>query len=375
MKYEVAFNRPTFDGNEVAYILRAVETGHISGMGPYTRRCEALLEEALGVPRVLLTPSCTHALEMSAMLLDLGPGDEVVVPSFTFVSTASAFAIRGARPVFCDIRPDTFNLDESRLEELLSPRTKAIVPVHYGGVACEMDTILAMAAERGIAVVEDNAHGLFGRYRGRHLGTLGVFGTQSFHETKNFSCGEGGALLVNDPAHVVQAEIIRDRGTNRNQFLRGEVAKYTWVDVGSSYLLSDILAAVLLAQLERREEIQASRKRIWDTYYAGLEGWAKTSGAQLPVVPAGLETSYHNFTLLMPTRRRRDALIAHLGRRGVHSVFHYVPLHLSPAGRKFGGTPDQCPVTENISERLLRLPFYAHLDEQQQHVIDAVLDF
>ncbi|MEM7410965.1 MAG: dTDP-4-amino-4,6-dideoxygalactose transaminase [Myxococcota bacterium] len=373
--YEVPFNQPTFDGNELAYIMRAVEKAHTSGMGPFTQQCEALLEEALGVPRVLLTPSCTHALEMSALLLGLDPGDEVVVPSFTFVSTATAFAREGARPVFCDIRPDTFNLDEVALERLITPNTKAIVPVHYAGVGCEMNRILELANAHDIAVVEDNAHGLFGRYHGRYLGTIGTFGTQSFHETKNFSCGEGGALIVNDERFVDRAEIIRDRGTNRSQFLRGDVGKYTWVDTGSSYLLSDILAGVLLAQLERRDVIQEHRKRIWQTYHASLEGWAKSTDVQLPIVPLDHEPSYHNFALLLPTRERRDALIEHLKGRGVHAVFHYIPLHLSPAGQSWGGAPGQCPVAEDVSERLVRLPFFAHLDDRQSTVIDAVLDF
>lgn len=363
-------------GNELCYLQQAIERGHASGDGHFTRQCHAFLESELNVHRVLLTTSCTHALEMAALLLDIEPGDEVIVPSFTFVSTANAFVLRGAKPVFADIRPDTLNLDESRLEDLITPRTKAVLPVHYAGVGCEMDQILAIAARHGLAIVEDNAHGLFGRYKGKYLGTFGRLATQSFHETKNFSCGEGGALLINDPELAERAEILREKGTNRSRFFRGVVDKYTWVDLGSSYLPSDLLAAMLYGQLERREHIQAQRRRVWEAYFAGLAPWASDNGVRLPVIPLECEQPYHMFYLLLPTLARRQALIEHLAERGILAVFHYVPLHLSDMGRRFGGRPGDCPVTEDISERLLRLPFYNDLTaNDQRDVIEAITAF
>jgi dTDP-4-amino-4,6-dideoxygalactose transaminase len=369
----IPFNRTPLVGTELGYVREAFERGHISGDGDFTRRCRELLERELGAPRVLLTTSCTHALEMCALLLDLAPGDEVIVPSFTFVSTVNAFALRGARPRFCDIRPDTLNLDERLVEGLVGPRTRAIVPVHYAGVGCEMDHIGATAAARGVAVVEDNAHGLFARYRGRPLGTFGALATQSFHETKNFSCGEGGALVINDPRHIERAEIVREKGTNRSRFFRGQVDKYTWVGLGSSYLPSDILAAVLYGQLEARAAIQARRRAIWERYAAELSGWASACGVRLPVVPAHCEQPYHMFYLLLPSLTARQTLIERLKARGILAVFHYVPLHLSEMGRSFGGRAGDCPVTERVSETLLRLPFYYGLTEADQgEVIRAV---
>jgi dTDP-4-amino-4,6-dideoxygalactose transaminase len=354
----------------------AVRSGHASGDGPYTKKCHALLEQLLGVPKVLLTTSCTHALDMAALLLEIGPGDEVIVPSFTFVSTVNAFVLRGARPVFADIRPDTLNLDESRLEALITPRTRAIAVVHYAGVGCEMDTILEIANRYRVAVVEDNAHGLFGRYRGRYLGTFGCLATQSFHETKNLTCGEGGALLINDPQYIDRAEIVREKGTNRSRFFRGQVDKYTWVDIGSSYLPSDILAAFLYAQLEERERIQARRRHIWEFYARELRDWAEDHGVRLPVVPPHCEQPYHLFYLLLPSLEARTRLIAHLKARGILAVFHYLPLHLSPMGQRFGGKPGDCPVTEDVSDRLLRLPFYNDLtDEELAEVVEAIRAF
>src|SRR6266404_3835079 len=281
----IPFNRPFFSGREFEFIHQAIANSRISGDGIFTRKCHALLENALGVSKVLLTTSCTHALEMAALLLDIKPGDEVIIPSFTFVSAVNAFVLRGARPVFIDIRADTLNLDESQLERLITPRTKAIVVVHYAGVGCDMDTIMQVAGQHGIPVVEDNAHGLFGKYRGKYLGTFGCLATQSFHETKNFTCGEGGALLINDPRYSERAEVIREKGTNRNRFFRGQVDKYTWVDVGSSYLPSDVLAAFLFAQFEKREQIQAGRRRVWEYYREHLAGWASQNGVKLPFVP------------------------------------------------------------------------------------------
>ena len=375
MTYRIPFNRPCLAGNEYKYIAEAIANGHASGDGPFTRRCHELLEAGLGVPRVLLTTSCTHALEMAALLLDCGPEDEVIVPSFTFVSTANAFALRGARLVFADIRPDTLNLDEGRLEALISPRTKAIVVVHYAGVACEMDSILAIAARHGVRVVEDNAHGMFSRYKGVYTGTLGCLATQSFHETKNFTCGEGGALIINDPELLERALVIREKGTNRSRFFRGEVDKYTWVDLGSSYLPSDLLAAFLLAQFEARETIQEKRRRVWERYYEALTRWADSNDVRLPVIPPGCEQAYHMFYMLLPSVEHRQALISHLKAQSILSVFHYAPLHLSEAGLKYAARPSNCPVTEEISERLLRLPFYNDLTEgDQDRVASAVID-
>src|ERR1700690_984857 len=325
----IDFNRPIPVGKELEYIAQAVQSGHISGDGPFTKKCSALLEQQLGVPKVLLTTSCTHALDMSAILLDIQPGDEVIIPDFTFVSTVNAFVLRGAQPVFVDIRSDTFNLDESKLEALITPQTKAMVPVHYAGVGCEMDKILAIAYQHGIAIVEDNAHGLFGKYKGKYLGTFGALAAQSFHETKNFSSGEGGALLINDSALAERAEIVREKGTNRSRFFRGQIDKYTWVDIGSSYLPSDILAAFLYGQLEQREKIQGHRKVLWDTYFIGLKDWAAQHDVKLPAIPEHCEQSYHMFQMLLPTLELRQKLIMYLRERDILSVFHSLRWNLS----------------------------------------------
>ena len=376
MTIAIPFNRPCLTGNEYKYIAEAMANGHASGDGPFTRHCHELLERELGVPKVLLTTSCTHALEMAAILLDCGPGDEVILPSFTFVSTANAFVLRGARIVFADIRPDTLNLDEARLESLVTSRTKAIVPVHYAGVACEMDIICALAQRHGVRIVEDNAHGLFARYKGKYTGTFGSLATQSFHETKNVTCGEGGALIVNDRDLVERALIVREKGTNRNQFFRGQVDKYTWVDIGSSYLPSDLLAAFLLAQLEGRQEIQRKRQRISEFYLQHLADWATQCGVRLPVVPTECLQVFHMFYLILPSLDYRQALIAHLKAQGILSVFHYVPLNLSDMGQKWAARETPCPVTEDLSLRLLRLPFYNDLTEAEQaRVVAAVTSF
>jgi dTDP-4-amino-4,6-dideoxygalactose transaminase len=373
---KVDFNRPVAVGNEFEYIKQAVENGHISGDGPFTKKCHAFFEKELGVQKALLTTSCTHALEMSAILLNIQPGDEVIIPDFTFVSTVNAFVLRGAKPIFLDVRPDTLNLDESKLEEVITPRTKAIVPVHYAGVGCEMDAITDIATRYNISVVEDNAHGLFGKYKGKYLGTFGSMASQSFHETKNFTSGEGGALLINDPVLVERAEIIREKGTNRARFFRGQVDKYTWVDIGSSYLPSDILAAFLLAQLEEREKIQLHRKHVWKMYDAGLKDWASAHEVQLPCIPEYCEQSYHMFYILLPTLELRQKLLSYLRERGIYSVFHYLPLHLSDMGQSFGGKIGDCPVTKRVSDQLIRLPFHNGLTSaEQEQVIDLLREF
>ncbi len=373
MSYRIPFNRPCLAGNEYKYIAEAIAKGHASGDGPFTRKCHEALEKKLGAAKALLTTSCTHALEMAALLLECGPEDEVIVPSFTFVSTANAFALRGTRLIFADIRRDTLNLDESRLESLITSKTKAIVVVHYAGVSCEMDSILAIASRHGVRVVEDNAHGLFSKYKGRYTGTMGCLAAQSFHETKNLTCGEGGALVINDAALVERALVIREKGTNRSRFFRGEVDKYSWVDLGSSYLPSDLLAAFLYAQLEASDQIQEKRRRIWDHYYESLADWAESNDVRLPVIPSDCEQSHHMFYLLLPSIEHREWLISHLKSQGMLSVFHYSPLHLSEAGKRLAARAAQCPVTEDISERLLRLPFYNDLSEEDQDQVIATV--
>ena len=368
----IPFNKASFVGNEQTYIAEAIANRHISGDGPFTKRAQAFLEQTMAAPHVLLTTSCTHALEMAALLLDLQPGDEVVVPAFTFVSTVNAFALRRAIPVFVDIRPDTLNIDERLIEAAITPKTKAIVVVHYAGVACEMEVITDIARRHGLVLIEDNAHGLYATYRGKQLGTFGPLATQSFHETKNFTCGEGGALVVNDERYIERAEIVREKGTNRARFFRGAVDKYTWVDLGSSYVPSDMLAAFLLAQLEHREQIQTARQQIWTRYADGLADWAAAHGVALPQVPSDREQSYHMFYMLLPTLAERTRFIAELQRRGVNAVFHYTPLHLSEEARRLGAR-GRAPVTESVSDRLVRLPFYNSLGpEDQTTVIDAV---
>jgi dTDP-4-amino-4,6-dideoxygalactose transaminase len=371
----IPFNRPGLLEAALPKVHEALSSARLAGDGPFCRRAEKLLEEILGSRRALLATSCTHALEISALLLDLAPGDEVIIPSFTFVSTVNAFVLRGARPVFADIRPDTLNLDESQLESLVTARTKAIVPVHYAGVGCELDAITAIAGRCGAAIVEDNAHGLFASYRGKALGTFGALATQSFHETKNVSCGEGGALIINDPRFIERAEILREKGTNRSRFFRGQVDKYTWVDVGSSYVLSDLLGALLVSQLEVRDEIQRRRGRIWHRYNTELAEWATVRGFRRPIVPDHCTQSFHMFYLLLPAQVR-PTFIEHLRERGVQAVFHYQSLHLAPMGLAHGGKAGMCPVTERISDELVRLPLYNDMTEAEQSaVIDAVRSF
>lgn len=372
-QYDISFNRPFIAGKELYYISQAVFNGHLSGNGPFTKRCERWFEERTGTKRALLTSSCTDALEMAALLADVGPGDEVILPSFTFVSTANAFVLRGARIRFVDIRPDTLNMDESLLARAINDSTKAIVPVHYGGVACEMDAIMELAAPRGVMVIEDAAHAVDSTWRGQHLGTVGQLATYSFHETKNYICGEGGALLVNDPSLVERAEIIREKGTNRERFRRGEVDKYTWVDVGSSFLPSELVAAFLYAQLEEATTITDRRRAIHRYYEEQLRPLADEGRLQLPFVPADCQHNGHLFYVLLPDEETRDGLMAHLKAQGILAVFHYVPLHSSPMGQKVGEVDGELPVTMDISQRLLRLPCYFDLTrEDQDRVIEEI---
>jgi dTDP-4-amino-4,6-dideoxygalactose transaminase len=374
--YLIPFNKPAYIPESEAYVSEALKSGHLSGDGPFTKRCHALIQQITGAPKALLTTNCTHALEMAAILLDLKRGDEVIVPSFTFVSTVNAFVLRGAKPVFIDIRPDTLNFDEMQLEALITPRTKAIFVVHYAGVGCEMDVINAIAQKHNLPVVEDNAHGLFGKYKGKNLGTFGAMATQSFHETKNVSSGEGGALLINNSIYDERAEIIREKGTNRSRFFRGQVDKYTWVDIGSSYLPSELVAALLCAQLEAAAKIQAKRKAICTTYRQKLAAWAEKLGARMPFVPDYCEEPSHMFYLLMPNLEIRTRFIQWMKSQNVLCVFHYLPLHLSDMGLTFGGKPGDCPVTEDISDRLVRLPLYYDLsDSELTYVIETIHAF
>ena len=369
----IHFNVPAFAGNELEYIRQAVAHGHTAGDGSFTARCHAWLEARLGAPKALLTHSCTAALEMAAILFDLGPGDEVIMPSFTFVSTANAVALRGAVPVFVDIRPDTLNLDETLIEEAITPRTKAIFVVHYAGVGCAMDRIMAIAEHHGLLVAEDAAQGLASSHQGRPLGGIGHLAAISFHETKNLISGEGGALIVNDARFVERAEIIREKGTNRSSFFRGEVGKYTWVDIGSSYLPSDLIAAFLLAQLEQADRLLAERRALWNRYHAGFAEAEARGLCRRPIVPAECEHNAHIYYLLLPSPAERDALIAGLKREGIHAPFHYVPLHSSPAGSRFARTYGRLRHTDDLAARLLRLPLWYGMTGETDQVVKAVL--
>jgi dTDP-4-amino-4,6-dideoxygalactose transaminase len=370
-KYKIPFNRPAIVGNELSYISQAVSSGHIGGDGSFSRRCQQLLGERFGAEQVLITTSCSSALEMCALLSEIEPGDEVIMPSYTFVSTANAFALRGAKIVFVDIRPDTMNLDEVQLASFVTDRTRVIVPVHYAGVACEMDTIMEVAEKAGALVVEDAAQGVNAKYRGQYLGTIGDLGAYSFHETKNFICGEGGALLTNNPRFRDRAEIIREKGTNRSQFFRGQIDKYTWMEIGSSYVQSDILSAFLFAQLENMDLITRTRRAVFDQYVQALQPLAQRGVLQLPVIPAHCSTNYHMFYVLLEKGSVRNQLIEHLAREGILAVFHYVPLHSSPVGQKMGYRRGMLPVTEDVSERLLRLPMFHELAASEVETIVA----
>jgi len=362
----IPFNKPFIVGKELYYIAQSVLSGHIAGDGVFTKKCHNLLEQKFNARKVLLTTSCTAALEMAAILCGVSSGDEVILPSFTFVSTANAFYMRGAKLIFVDIREDTLNIDETKIEKAITEKTKVIVPVHYAGVSCEMDSIMEVAKKYALRVVEDAAQGVNSEYKGKFLGTIGDIGTFSFHETKNFICGEGGGIVVNNEDFIERAEIIREKGTNRSQFFRGEVDKYTWVDIGSSYLPSDLLASFLYAQLENMDAINARRKKIFDYYYKALFPLFCRGFLSLPQSTLGAESTNHMFYILMETEKVRDSLAAYLKSKGILAVFHYIPLHLSPVGLSMGYTPGQLPVTESISGRILRLPFYYNIKEHEQ---------
>ena len=373
----IPFNAPPIVGTEIEYMQSAMNSGKLCGDGGFTRRCQQWMEQRFGSKKVLLTPSCTASLEMAALLIDLQPGDEVIMPSYTFVSTANAFVLRGARIVFVDVRPDTMNIDETLIEAAITEKTRAIVPVHYAGVACEMDTIMALAAKHKLFVIEDAAQGVMSRYKGRALGTIGHIGCFSFHETKNYTAGgEGGATLINDASLVERAEIVREKGTNRSQFFRGQVDKYTWRDMGSSYLMADLQAAYLWAQLEAAEGINQQRLRIWQRYYDALQPLAAQGRISLPVIPASCEHNAHMFYLKLRDQDDRQALINWMKEAEILTVFHYIPLHSSPAGERFSQFVGDDRFTTRESERLLRLPLFYNLsDNNQSTVISSLLSF
>ena len=370
----IPFNKPYMTGKELFYIAEAHFNGILAGDGPFTKKCHAWLEQKTGAKKALLTHSCTAALEMAAMLADIQPGDEVIMPSYTFVSTANAFVLRGGVPVFVDIRPDTLNIDENLIEQAITPKTKAIVVVHYAGVACEMDAIMAIAKKHNLIVIEDAAQGIMSTYKGKALGSIGHLGCYSFHETKNVISGEGGALLINDERFVDRAEIIREKGTNRSQFFRGQIDKYTWVDVGSSYLPGEVTAAFLYAQLEEAVKITNKRLSIWDRYHNELAPLEVAGQLRLPIVPSNCEQNAHMYYLLLETLGQRTSLIANLKERQVYSVFHYVPLHSSPYGAKFSRVHGDLQVTNKVAETLVRLPLWIGLAENQGQVIQAIND-
>ena len=377
MSYErpmIPFNRPTRVPEELELVSQVL-SGQSPG-GHFNRECDSFFRDRLGVSYSTLTPSCTHALEMAALALDIRPGDEVIVPSFTFTSTANAFLLRGARLIFADISPSTLNIDPESLGRLISPRTRAIVVLHYAGIACDMDAIMDIAGGAGIPVVEDAAHALFGAYKGQPLGTIGAMGAFSFQNTKNFSCDEGGAFVTNDARLAEIAEIVREKGTNRSQFMRGLLHKYEWVSEGSSYILADVLAAQLLAQLGRAEEIQDKRKRIFERYQEGLADWASAQCVRQPTIPNGCDPAWHLYYLIMPSEEVRDRFLSYLRSHQVASAFHYIPLHITPMGRRLGGQIGDAPVTEQMAASLVRLPFYTDLSESDQaRVIDVVRSF
>ncbi len=376
MKYRIPFNKPFMVGKELYYVAQSVLTGHTAGNGEFSRKCEALLQAEFEADNVLLTTSCTSALELAALLCDVKKGDEVILPSYTFVSTANAFFLRGAKLRFVDIRPDTLNIDETLIEREITERTKVIVPVHYAGVGCEMEAIKRIADKHRLSIVEDAAQSVNAKYKGSYLGTLGDLGAYSFHETKNFICGEGGALICNDRSLVDRAEVLREKGTNRSKFFRGEVDKYTWVDIGSSYVPSDILAAFLYAQLENMTEITNRRRQLYEQYHERLSPLAETGLITVPSIPEACESNYHMYYILLHDLETRDALIKHLKNKGILAVFHYVPLHTSPVGEGLGYRDGMLPVTESVANRIVRLPFYHELGEKEiSEVVGAISEF
>jgi dTDP-4-amino-4,6-dideoxygalactose transaminase len=376
MTQKIPFNEPEISSGDCEFLLKAITSRHSSGNGAFTQRVEKLIGDKLAAHRALLTTSCTHALEMSALLVNLQPGDEVIVPSYTFVSTASAFALYGARPVFVDSRSDTLNIDATKIEAAITPKTRVICVVHYGGVACEMEQILQIAAKHNLPLIEDNAHGLFAKYKGKYLGTFGAMATQSFHETKNITCGEGGALIVNDEALVERAEILREKGTNRSRFLRGQVDKYTWVDIGSSWVMSDLLAAILWSQLQRVDQINSRRVANWNRYDQELRIWADRHGVLTPFVPNNCEHVGHVYHLRFLEAEQRTRFISYMKEKEISCVFHYQPLHASTVGQRFGGFLGQCPVAEHAGDCLVRLPLYNTLTESDQtRVIETATNF
>ena len=366
---KIPFNKPYMTGKELFFIAEAHFNGMLAGDGPFTKKCHGWLEARTGAEKALLTHSCTAALEMAAMLLDIQPGDEVIMPSYTFVSTANAFVLRGGIPVFVDIRPDTLNINETLIEAAITPKTKAIVPVHYAGVACEMDVIMDIARRHGLMVIEDAAQGIMSSYKGRPLGSIGHMGCLSFHETKNIISGEGGALLINDASLAHRAEIIREKGTNRSQFFRGQVDKYTWCDVGSSYLPGELIAAFLWAQMEAADEITHRRLAVWNTYHQAFAALEQEGVVRRPIIPHGFTHNAHMYYLLLPDLARRTAFIDHLREKNIATVFHYIPLHSSPAGKKFGRSHGELPVTANLADRLVRLPLWVGLEDKIETVI------
>ncbi len=373
---KIPFNRADIGKHDLELLSDSISAGHISGNGPFTKQAEARITEILGNDKTLLTTSCTHALEMAALLLRLQPGDEVIVPAFTFVSTASAFMLYGAKPIFVDVRQETLNIDIDQVEAAITSRTKAICVVHYGGIACEMERLVKISRDNNLVLIEDNAHGLFAKYKGKYLGTFGSLATQSFHETKNITCGEGGALVISDPSLAERAEILREKGTDRTKFLRGQVDKYTWVDVGSSWVISDLLAAILYGQLLRADEIYLQRIKIWSRYHNELESWASSNSVIAPTVPDGCEHTGHVYHLRFQRGIQRDKFIEHLKNLGIYAVFHYQPLHLSTVGRSIGGKDGQFPITENAGDCLIRLPLFNTMSEvEQSHVIESVKSF
>ena len=373
---KIPFNRADIGKHDLELLSDSISAGHISGNGPFTKQAEARITEILGNDKTLLTTSCTHALEMAALLLRLQPGDEVIVPAFTFVSTASAFMLYGAKPGYVDVRQYTLNIDIDQVEAAITSRTKAICVVHYGGIACEMERLVKISRDNNLVLIEDNAHGLFAKYKGKYLGTFGSLATQSFHETKNITCGEGGALIINDPSLSERAEILREKGTDRTKFLRGQVDKYTWVDVGSSWVISDLLAAILYGQLLRADEIYLQRIKIWSRYHNELASWASSNSVITPTVPDGCEHTGHVYHLRFQRGIQRDKFIEHLKNLSIYAVFHYQPLHLSTVGRSIGGKDGQFPITESAGDCLIRLPLFNTMSEDEQsHVIESVKVF